>query len=314
MKRDFWKSLFYYSKSDRRALWLLCVLLVAGSCFYTGYLLSEKRLTRQMSEEEQKWHTVQKEMLETKQREYWKQHNKGEYGDIPTAETFPFDPNTAEAATFERLGLPHFIIKNIYKYRSKGGYFHTPEDFARIYGLKKETFQRLRPYIRIAPQALAYTDSMHKKWKSERTARRDSFLRQKPEKYPDGVTLNLNTADTTELKKLHGIGSYYARRIVRYREQLGGYTSVNQLHEIDIPEELHRCFTLAKEPVRALKINKASFSTILRHPYLNYRQTQAIFEHKRKYGTIKELVQLKMYTVFTENDLRRLEPYLDLSE
>ena len=63
----------------------------------------------------------------------------------------PFDPNTADSVLLRQLGLPVYIVRNILKYRAKGGVFRSPESFSRIYGLKEEVYQKLKPYITIAP-------------------------------------------------------------------------------------------------------------------------------------------------------------------
>ena len=73
------------------------------------------------------------------------------YGHRRKAETFPFDPNTADSVTFVRLGLTSWQARNALKYRRKGGRWKSADDFARLYGLSEEDFLRLRPYIRISP-------------------------------------------------------------------------------------------------------------------------------------------------------------------
>ena len=57
----------------------------------------------------------------------------------------PFDPNLADSIELSRLGLSKFVVRNILKYRLKGGRFTTPESLARIYGLTEEKFLELKP-------------------------------------------------------------------------------------------------------------------------------------------------------------------------
>ena len=71
-------------------------------------------------------------------------------------------------------------------------------------------------------------------------------LPPRQEKFPEGIRVELNTADTATLKKIPGIGSYYARRIVDYRNRLGGFVSVAQLKEMgELPENIGRWFTVS---------------------------------------------------------------------
>ena len=121
-------------------------------------------------------------------------------------------------------------------------------------------------------------------------------------------------ADTTLLKKIPGIGSYNARKIVKYRESMGGFVSVRQIEEIEgLPAGLSRWFEndSHETKVRKLRINKASFKELVRHPYLDYEQTKAIVNHIRKYGPIRSWQELRLYKEFSDKDFERLTPYVD---
>lgn len=311
--KNSWKDFFYYSKGDRIALWIMLTIVIAVISGFSGYLISDKLRSRKLSEEEQKaYHTIRqaaekrkKEFLEN--TSYYYQVSEEKRGEL-----FYFDPNEADSTQFLRLGLRPYIVRNIYKYRAKGGVFRKPDDFSKLYGLSHEIFERLKPYIRIGGK-VAREDSIRRENERTRAERRDSINSLRQEKYEAGVVLDLNSADTTELKKIPGIGSGYASKIVRYRTQLGGYVSVNQLKEIDIPGECFLWLRVSGETISRLYINKSSFSQLNRHPYLNFYQTKVICEHRRKYGPIKDIVQLGLYTVFTQNDLHRIKPYLDFS-
>lgn len=74
-------------------------------------------------------------------------------------ETFPFDPNTADSTQLLRLGLAPWQVRAIYKYRSKHGRYHAPEDFKRLPGMTMELWNRLSPYIRISDEFRYLTDS-----------------------------------------------------------------------------------------------------------------------------------------------------------
>ena len=71
-----------------------------------------------------------------------------------TVEEFPFDPNTADSSQLLRLGLQPWQVRNIYRYRAKGGIYRKKEDFARLYGLTVKDYRRLEPYIRISSDYL----------------------------------------------------------------------------------------------------------------------------------------------------------------
>lgn len=219
-----------------------------------------------------------------------------------TSVPFLFDPNRADSATLQRLGLPPFMIRNILKYRNKGGRFRSPEAFARVYGLREEDFRRLLPYISIDTLAL----------RNERTTtlahRTDST---RVFKYPEGTQIDLNNADTTELKRIPGIGSGIARQIVAYRQRLGGFVSVAQLREMThLDTLLHRWFVANPCELRRLRVNKDGLDKLRAHPYMNFYKARAIVEYRKKRGRLQSLAQLAVLDEFNEEELRRIAPYL----
>ena len=135
------------------------------------------------------------------------------------------------------------------------------------------------------------------------------------EKFSKGETILLNETDTAEWKKIPGIGSAYASRIVKYRDLLGGFTHVEQLLEVyGIDQELFSRIAVYIEPddsYRKLQVNKSDFKELLRHPYLNYKQVQAIMTLRRKKGDISSMRELSILDEFTTEDILRLEPYLE---
>lgn len=144
--------------------------------------------------------------------------------------------------------------------------------------------------------------------------RKDSVL---PDRFPRKVRpaepVDLNLADSTMLVSLPGIGAATAARIMRYREQLGGFASVGQLMEIEgLQDSLMQWFAVPDSlGINRIKVNDASLSELRRHPYLNFYQARAIVELRRERGTIKGPGQLSMLDEFSARDLERLSPYLD---
>lgn len=132
-----------------------------------------------------------------------------------------FDPNSADSIEFLQRGLPPFIAHTILQYRRAGGKFRTADDFSRVYGLSSEKFNMLKPYIQISEAFRRKQDTLHFIKKAEK----DTLAVYK---YPEGTLVDLNEADTTELKKIPGIGSGIARMIVAYRKRLGGFYDMAQ--------------------------------------------------------------------------------------
>jgi len=197
---------------------------------------------------------------------------------------FSFDPNTADSLTFLRLGFSPRQVGSILSYRSTGAWFSHPDDFSKLYVVSKEQFEQLKPYISI----------------------------KQPIKPIEKV--DLNTADTVQMQRLRGIGSYYARQIVRYREHLGGFYKVEQLKEIKgIDEKRFSLFekqlSLSRGMLHYLDVNSADESTLKSHPYIGSTAAKAIVAYREE-TPIRSVEQLVEFGIMTKEQLEHLRPYL----
>lgn len=303
-------------RSDRRALLLLFTIILS---VWAGILL-DRHLLRPSGPAPASLDQVAMEHLAPPAEAQAKSGDTATASaETAPAETFPFDPNTADSATLRRLGLPAWMARAIGRYRAKGGRYHRPEDFKRVPGMTPELYERLQPAIHIGRAFRYYADlepSETAPASPHETVRHDSSHSKMPhgprqEKFREMVCLDLNSVDTTELKKVPGIGSYRARQIVRYRERLGGFTSVEQLAEVeDFPSELAEWFRVeASEPQR-LNINTATFGQLARHPYIGAQRARTITDYRRAHGKIHALSDLQLLDGFAEADLQRLQPYV----
>ena len=240
---------------------------------------------------------------------------------------FNFDPNTTSVAQFEALGLPKFIAERIEKYRSKGGKFRKKEDFAKIYGILPDTFERLEPYITLpsaddessrTPQAEATNVERNVTKVVPNSPSEDKTIENKPiiaktnAKQP--IRFDLNTGDTTDFMKFKGIGSGYAKRIIKFREMLGGFSNAEQIRETfglppETVEEILK-YGFVKDGLKKLKINQLSLSE-LRHPYLKYFQAKAIIAYRDQHGAFKNSEDLKQIKILDEATILKILPYVE---
>lgn len=237
---------------------------------------------------------------------------------------FNFDPNTASVEQFEALGLPKFIAERIEKYRSKGGKFRKKEDFAKIYGILPDTYERLEPYITLpsaddeslrTPQAEA---TNVERAVATSSPSEDKTIENKPispktnAKQP--VRFDLNTGDTTDFMKIKGIGSGYAKRIIKFRDMLGGFVNADQIRETyglppETVEEILK-YGFLKSGVKRLKINQISLADF-RHPYLKYHQAKAIIAYREQHGAFKKSEDLKQIKILDEATILKILPYIE---
>ena len=246
---------------------------------------------------------------------------------IPTEkkELFYFDPNTADSTQLLKLGLKPWQVRNIYRYRAKGGIYRSKEDFAYLYGLTVKEYRRLSPYIRISSDYLPASTLPEVRERRNRqekintnnadgssTTASDKPRQAYTPKIHKGEYISVNTADTTELMKIPGIGSYYARQIVRHRDRLGGFFSKEQLLEIEnFPEEAMAYINVDYANVHKLNVNRLTLAQLRKHPYINYYQAKAIVDYRRLHGEISDIKELRLLKEFSASDFKRIEPYIE---
>lgn len=124
--------------------------------------------------------------------------------------------------------------------------------------------------------------------------------------------VELNTADSAMLDAVRGIGPYYAKKIIRYRELLGGYHSLEQLKEVKMTyfntDSAGLYFSVDPALIRQRDLDTMSFKAVLRHPYLEYENVQAIFNAKRKYGKLSYAL-LEEKQIISPLILKKIKPY-----
>ena len=287
-------KLFYLTKSDRRTIiLLLCIIATALGVIYLTDSRQETATLKDASV---------KKVDKSSQHIYYYQ------GEPRQAELFPFDPNTADSTELLRLGLQPWQVRNIYKYRAAGGVYRKPRDFARLYGLTLKQYRRLEPYIRIKEEDMPADNYFYA---YEPIEERDTV--RYPIKIQSDERIVLNRADTTTLRKVPGIGSHFARKIVEYRRRLGGFYRVQQLLEIeDFPETAIAFFIIpdSTQPKPCINVNRLSLNELKRHPYINFYQARDIVDYRRLHGPIKSLKELSLSRDFTPEAIERLEAYV----
>ena len=169
-------------------------------------------------------------------------------------------------------------------------------------------------------------DSMRRaEWKRIRQQRYDSF-RIADSLWRDSVgwrytrhvkkdtIIDLNHCDTTDLMYIRGIGSATAWQIMRYRNELGGFYSPEQLKDEPLKrfrlDTLTSHFTADPQDVQTIPVNTCSLDRLQRHPYLRYKQAKAIYTLRRNKIRLQSIDDLRALEELTEQDLQRIAPYL----
>ena len=216
MIKSIWKDYFTFSKKERNAVFILLTILAVT--IVVPYFIPEKKLRITIDED-----------LQQQLDQYLAKRSSVAIRDSVvdsvaaverSSALFEFDPNTLSKEGFKKLGLSDKVIQTIFNYRNKGGCFKVPADIRKVYGLSSTDAERLVPYIRIA--------SFNGKQTSYAQEKRDDENNHAPRSYKK---IEINTATADEWKSLPGIGEVLGNRIVKFRNAIGGFKSVDQVRK-----------------------------------------------------------------------------------
>jgi DNA uptake protein ComE-like DNA-binding protein len=247
-----------------------------------------------------------KEAFQAIEEAKWK---KNKISDNEVTTLFEFNPNEIGEEDWKKLGMPSFVIERIRKYIEKGGKFKVKSDLLKIYGFPSEKFASLKPYIEL-PDTLLVEE---KKYKKEDYAQKTDFQTNNTVKIN---IFDLNSADTLQLQMIKGIGSVLAKRIVEYREKLGGFYDFSQLSEVyglkpEVIEELKKKARLDNVVLRKINVNTSDSQVLGKHPYIGYKFAKIMVNYREQHGKYANSEDLLKIKVLTQEQIQKLQPYLE---
>ncbi len=302
MISNFLNQYFFFSKAEKNGTLVLVVLIIL---VLAGYLILPKIIVNRSTDFtdfkneieafEQLISSAEDDVLLLKNREKT-------FENMDDIKFFEFDPNDLSVDKWKHLGLSEKTINTIRKYLKKGGRFYKPEDIKKIYGLKMDWYKRAEPYIKIRE-----IDATNIKT--------GTGVIVNDKKAP---LIELNSADSLLLTDLRGIGPVLAGRIIKYRNLLGGFVRKEQLLEVyGLPyetfENISRAVIIDTTGITRIDLNKAVFSILIRHPYLDVYTVKGILNYRDIQGNIKDVNELKDNRIIPEESFSRIKPYLVVS-
>ncbi|HEX6848542.1 MAG TPA: helix-hairpin-helix domain-containing protein [Chitinophagaceae bacterium] len=304
------------------------IILVAGLILFTLFLpdIVSRSARRQPFQMDTAWMAAVKKLeikVPDSSREHYPKNDdertfayqfdktKSSYeSNLPKGELFSFDPNTISISEWKRLGLREKTIQTIQNYLSKGGHFYKSEDLQKIYGIRDEEYQRLKPFIIIestSPKIIDKTVSSNSKDKTQPAKTYTARY----------LSIDVNTADTSAFISLPGIGSKLALRIVNFREKLGGFYSVEQVGETygladSTFQKIKLYLKLENVSVNKININTATIDELKAHPYIKFNLANPIVAYRNEHGAFSKIEDVKKVMAVTEETYKKIAPYLTL--
>ena len=230
-------------------------------------------------------------------------------------EYFMFNPNTITLQDWEKLGVKTYIAKSILKYIEKGGKFYKPDDLNKIFFFTKADVDKLLPYVQI--EKAAFKTNNYKTF-----GKRDTTNTYKPTwvntpKTP--VIVDVNYGDTSAFRALPLIGSYLAKNIVKYREKLGGFVTINQIAEVYgisqvTFDSIKPMLRISDMPITKIDINNITLENLIKHPYITDKNlAKVIIAYRKQHGDKFNAVEdLKKIMIVEDVFYNKIAPYIEI--
>ncbi len=284
---------FVISKRSKRGL-LVLILASLGLIFFPRvYMFFQKKEAFVINSEQiAEFERTHKKF---KKRNYSNYYSKKKKYKAPDSR---FNPNTYSLSDWKNLGLSEKQSLVVLKFTSRGIY--SEQDLKRIFVIPDILFELIRDSV-VYPERF------------QNSPNQESFKKQAKQ-----ITLiNLNTADTTEFIKIYGVGAFYAKQIIRYREKLGGFFKKEQLFEVwkmttDAYDKIKDHVFISEKDVKRININSVTIDELKVHPYLKWNQANSIVKMRIQRNGFKNIEELKESVLIDSETYEKLFPYLSL--
>jgi DNA uptake protein ComE-like DNA-binding protein len=309
--KKWWKDYFIFSKKERIGIIVLLVLI--GLVWVLPEIFKKPILLKPLVQLDAATIDSQQVFVPNKGQQLDKGKNISK-----VIKPFPFDPNTIDAKGWEALGLQPKTISTIQHYIEKGGRFRQPDDLRRIYGIHSDLADQLIPFIDIPssnhskrPSYKRDTGFVSRKWYKDTVG---STYNKVPFKRK-WETIDINLADSIAFVSLPGIGPTLAQRIIRFRDNLGGFFTINQILEVygikDSVFQLIQPRLACTGIMHKISINQADVNTLNKHPYINFQEAKAIVNFRAQHGYFKQPDELLQLILLNDQWLQKIKPYLN---
>ncbi len=297
-------NLIGFNKTEAQATIILLGIVLMGAIMPRAYVRYSHKPVSTTKQDQQ---LLSEWLVEIDNSLKKKEIPKTKKKTAPKFEPFRFDPNLASDSDLQKLGFKPYIASRIIKYREAGGNFRTTKDLQKIFGIDSLLVEKLIPYISITPprknETLAYTKTA----KEEKTD---------PTNKPPKLWMDLNMASDEELQKIRGIGPFYAKNILNYRQKLGGFYSMTQLNEVYrmTPSVLNllKDHTFIGAPTQKLPINSEALKDLAEHPYITWNQAKVIVNYRKQHGTFTDAEELLNIKIIDDSLYQKISPYISV--
>lgn len=303
-----WKAYLIFTKKERTGIIVMVAIIFLLTV--VPHFFPDKEVPVHNEE----WDALQKQVSDittVRDTGYFVERDQGNLysGESGNAREFLFDPNHLSETGWTRLGVRARTIQTIMKFVSRGGSFKKPEDLSKIYGLSKADYERLLPFVKIErPKELNNPEKRYQKHEEFPASPAE------PAKTHEVTAIEINSADTTALIALPGIGSKLANRIINFREKLGGFYSIDQVAEtFGLPDstfqKIRQYLFCQPNLIKVHNLNTASIDALKSHPYIRWKLANAIINYKKQHGEFASTEEILKIDLIDKQLYTKLQPY-----
>lgn len=220
-----------------------------------------------------------------------------------------FDPNTASIETMIASGVPISSAKRIIKYRNKGGQFFNAEKLLN-FGFSEADLTKVTPYLVFPNKNNSYSNNNN--YRKDYPQYKNNYTPT-----PEPTQVFINTTNEEELMKFKGIGPGFSKRIINYRNKLGGFLSIEQLKEVyGLPDSTYNHIKdkIVIEPDKIIKINinTSTEAELANHPYIGKYMAANIIKLRNDIKSFKNIAEIRQVPLINEEKYRKIVPYIQL--
>ena len=207
-----------------------------------------------------------------------------------------FNPNDYSLDDWMALGLSVKQSQSILNFVQRGIYSNSALE--KIYVMPTEVYDLIKD------------STYYEKQITEFTVIKDLVVKPIP-------LLEINSASKEDLIELNGVGEFYAKQILKYKNELGGFVFIEQLLEVwkmrlETYEKLLPQLSIDTNKIKKINVNTCSLEDLRSHPYLDYYQANSIIKMRMQKDGYNELQEILESKLINEEEFQRLLPYLSL--
>ncbi|SMG21314.1 competence protein ComEA helix-hairpin-helix repeat region [Marivirga sericea] len=227
-----------------------------------------------------------------------------------------FDLNKSKVPHLIKAGFPEYLAERIVKYRNKVSPFESKEELLKIYGIDSSFYAKIYPYMSVTKVPSESHFELPEENSKPSQYQLDKIPKLTNEKLIQ-IQIDINKADSLQLQEIHGIGPAFSSRIIKYREYLGGFHSIQQLDEVyglqkqnldSLKKHVH--LSTKELHLKQLNINQLSTDSLVKHPYISYKKANILVNYRKQHGKFKSVSDLLSIKILDSSWVNKVKPYI----